>query len=264
MICNLKEFDPNFNYIFILPMATSEAVLQVLSGASPPFNRCNGVYSVQSSVKSVRQRSLVCSQGLNTLRKAHDGLRRVYGEESTNGVFHREFGGNRLDSAICECQRAKNIGGISAEEENRTWLKDEADRPTSVPINGIISSPGVDELMKPQIKHEERGSESNGTTEDKLRNVKESLIEDEAWNLLRNSIVYYCNNPIGTIAANDPSSTSILNYDQVFIRDFIPSAIAFLLKGEYDIVKNFILHTLQLQVMLLISLIKHVIVYLRK
>ncbi|CAD6203375.1 unnamed protein product [Miscanthus lutarioriparius] len=39
----------------------------------------------------------------------------------------------------------------------------------------------------------------------------------------------------------------MLNYDQVFIRDFVPSAIAFLLKGESDIVKNFLLHTLQLQ-----------------
>lgn len=61
-------------------------------------------------------------------------------------------------------------------------------------------------------------------------------------------MVYYCGSPIGTIAANDPNSTSVLNYDQVFIRDFIPSGIAFLLKGEYDIVRNFILYTLQLQV----------------
>lgn len=74
-----------------------------------------------------------------------------------------------------------------------------------------------------------------------------SSIEEEAWELLRASMVYYCGNPVGTIAANDPSDSSILNYDQVFIRDFIPSGIAFLLKGEYDIVRNFILHTLQLQ-----------------
>ena len=50
------------------------------------------------------------------------------------------------------------------------------------------------------------------------------------------------------MAANDPSTSQMLNYDQVFIRDFVPSAIAFLLKGESDIVKNFLLHTLQLQV----------------
>ncbi|KAK4396755.1 Histone deacetylase 9 [Sesamum angolense] len=72
-------------------------------------------------------------------------------------------------------------------------------------------------------------------------------LEDEAWNLLRASMVFYCGNPVGTIAANDPSDSNTLNYDQVFIRDFIPSGIAFLLKGEYEIVRNFILHTLQLQ-----------------
>ncbi|XP_031401048.1 alkaline/neutral invertase E, chloroplastic-like isoform X2 [Punica granatum] len=81
----------------------------------------------------------------------------------------------------------------------------------------------------------------------KVRRVHSESIEDEAWDLLRDSIVSYCNNPVGTIAANDPSCPSILNYDQVFIRDFVPSGIAFLLKGEYDIVRNFILHTLQLQ-----------------
>jgi len=104
------------------------------------------------------------------------------------------------------------------------------------------------------LKHEKQDHVRNGkaavagTTKDKLDKGRVNVIEDEAWNLLRDSIVYYCNNQVGTIAANDPSSSSILNYDQVFIRDFIPSGIAFLLKGEYDIVRNFILHTLQLQV----------------
>ncbi|KAL2528954.1 Alkaline/neutral invertase E [Forsythia ovata] len=60
-------------------------------------------------------------------------------------------------------------------------------------------------------------------------------IEDEAWELLRESIVYYCGNPVGMIDAKDPSSSNVLNYDQVFIRDFIPSGIAFMLKGEYDL-----------------------------
>lgn len=76
---------------------------------------------------------------------------------------------------------------------------------------------------------------------------EESPLENEAWDLLRNAIVYYCGSPVGTIAANDPTDPNPLNYDQVFIRDFIPSAIAFLLKGEPEIVRNFILHTLQLQ-----------------
>uniref|UniRef100_A0A0D9W4L5 Alkaline/neutral invertase n=1 Tax=Leersia perrieri TaxID=77586 RepID=A0A0D9W4L5_9ORYZ len=72
-------------------------------------------------------------------------------------------------------------------------------------------------------------------------------VEEEAWGLLRELVVHYCGCPVGTIAACDPNDASPLNYDQVFIRDFVPSGVAFLLKGEYEIVRNFILHTLQLQ-----------------
>ncbi|KAL9233461.1 hypothetical protein vseg_008459 [Gypsophila vaccaria] len=76
---------------------------------------------------------------------------------------------------------------------------------------------------------------------------KELDVKEEAWRLLRNAVVTYCDSPIGTMAANDPNDTLPLNYDQVFIRDFIPSALAFLMKGEGEIVKNFLLQTLQLQ-----------------
>lgn len=81
-----------------------------------------------------------------------------------------------------------------------------------------------------------------------LREKELSEVEKEAWNLLRGAVVNYCGFPIGTVAANDPADKQPLNYDQVFIRDFIPSALAFLLNGEGEIVKNFLLHTLQLQV----------------
>lgn len=76
----------------------------------------------------------------------------------------------------------------------------------------------------------------------------EPEIEKEAWKLLRSAIVNYCGNPVGTVAANDLVDKQALNYDQVFIRDFVPSALAFLLNREAEIVKNFLLHTLQLQV----------------
>lgn len=75
-----------------------------------------------------------------------------------------------------------------------------------------------------------------------------SEVEKEAWKLLWDSVVTYCGNPVGTVAANDPADKQPLNYDQVFIRDFVPSALAFLLNGEPEIVKNFLIHTLQLQV----------------
>ena len=78
----------------------------------------------------------------------------------------------------------------------------------------------------------------------------EKKVEEEAWTLLRHSVVNYCGNPVGTVAASDPSDSAPLNYDQVFVRDFVPSALAFLLNGEPDIVRNFLLHTLQLQVTL--------------
>ncbi|OVA08200.1 Glycosyl hydrolase family 100 [Macleaya cordata] len=79
------------------------------------------------------------------------------------------------------------------------------------------------------------------------RKREESKIEKEAWDLLRSSVVNYCGSPVGTVAANNPADIHSLNYDQVFIRDFVSSALAFLLKGEGEIVRNFLLHTLQLQ-----------------
>eukprot|EP00897_Mesotaenium_endlicherianum_P001505 jgi/Mesen1/1382/ME000013S00875 len=81
--------------------------------------------------------------------------------------------------------------------------------------------------------------------------MESTPIMDQAWKLLKESVVTYCGQPVGTLAACDPTDLTPLNYDQVFIRDFVPSAITFLLAGEPDIVRNFLLHTLQLQVRLL-------------
>ncbi|KAE8690660.1 putative alkaline/neutral invertase B [Hibiscus syriacus] len=62
----------------------------------------------------------------------------------------------------------------------------------------------------------------------------------------KRSLVYFRGQPVGTIAALDNSDEN-LNYDKVFVRDFVPSALAFLMNGEPEIVKNFILKTLRLQ-----------------
>uniref|UniRef100_A0A0E0H106 Alkaline/neutral invertase n=1 Tax=Oryza nivara TaxID=4536 RepID=A0A0E0H106_ORYNI len=56
----------------------------------------------------------------------------------------------------------------------------------------------------------------------------------DAWDALRRSLVCFRGQPLGTIAA-------------VFVRDFVPSALAFLMNGEPEIVKNFLLKTLLLQ-----------------
>lgn len=71
-------------------------------------------------------------------------------------------------------------------------------------------------------------------------------IEEEAWATLEKSIIYYHEKPIGTIAALDPDIAS-LNYDQCFLRDFVPSALVFLIKGKTDIVRFFLEETLKLQ-----------------
>ncbi|KAG8063611.1 hypothetical protein GUJ93_ZPchr0003g17996 [Zizania palustris] len=59
---------------------------------------------------------------------------------------------------------------------------------------------------------------------------EESPQEKEAWRLLGRSVVNYCGTAVGTVAAipaNDPSTGSqMLNYDQMFIRYFVRSAMA--------------------------------------
>ncbi|KAG6774723.1 hypothetical protein POTOM_022089 [Populus tomentosa] len=68
----------------------------------------------------------------------------------------------------------------------------------------------------------------------------------DAWESLRRTLVYFRSQPVGTIAALD-LSVEELNYDQVFVRDFVPSALAFLMNGEHEVVRNFLLKTLHLQ-----------------
>lgn len=72
------------------------------------------------------------------------------------------------------------------------------------------------------------------------------LIEEQAWEALERSIIYYRNRPVGTIAACDPDIAA-LNYDQCFVRDFVSSALLFLIKGRSEIVRDFLEITLKLQ-----------------
>ncbi|RCV05682.1 hypothetical protein SETIT_1G102700v2 [Setaria italica] len=87
--------------------------------------------------------------------------------------------------------------------------------------------------------HEETPTDANAS--------HRHAIADAAWEALKRSIVYFRGQPIGTVAAIDKSQGAALNYDQVFMRDFIPSALAFLMKGEHLIVKNFLVETARLQ-----------------
>lgn len=79
---------------------------------------------------------------------------------------------------------------------------------------------------------------------DDLVTIKD--IETQAWEALEQTILYYKGRPVGTVAAYD-LSVEALNYDQCFVRDFVSSALIFLIKGRTDIVRNFLEVTLKLQ-----------------
>jgi hypothetical protein len=76
--------------------------------------------------------------------------------------------------------------------------------------------------------------------------VSTDNLEKEAWAAIENSILYYRGRPVGTVAAYDVTIEA-LNYDQCFVRDFVSSALIFLIKGRTDIVRNFLEETLRLQ-----------------
>ncbi|KAI6702620.1 hypothetical protein NL676_011756 [Syzygium grande] len=86
------------------------------------------------------------------------------------------------------------------------------------------------------------------SVEDASAPANGSPVTEEAWERLNKSYVFYKGKPVGTLAAMDPNADA-LNYNQVFVRDFVPSGLACLMKRdlEPEIVKNFLLKTLHLQ-----------------
>lgn len=69
---------------------------------------------------------------------------------------------------------------------------------------------------------------------------------ETAYQLLEKSIMYHNGQPVGTVAACDDQAFAP-NYQECFVRDFIPSAIVFLLDGKFDIVCNFLVTVLNLR-----------------
>ncbi|XVF19754.1 hypothetical protein REPUB_Repub11eG0138100 [Reevesia pubescens] len=208
-------------------MALSEAVLSL-----------DPMLLSKSGANFGKQRNLGLVESHYSLRPSRNGIKSY--EFWSLGYFSTDRKNRTKRSCFlrCKCQKADRVSGRTADDG----------RPVSLPISGKSNVNNVQEFELNQLLKSDKEGFANGSTNG-VGTVIDSrkTIEDEAWDLLKDSVVYYCSNPIGTIAANETSNSSILNYDQVFIRDFIPSGIAFLLKGEYDIVRNFILYTLQLQ-----------------
>lgn len=78
--------------------------------------------------------------------------------------------------------------------------------------------------------------------------ITESELLNEAWDKLERSILTYDDQPIGTVAAAVDTGIKQYNYGHCFIRDFVPSALAFLTQGRGKIVANFLTQTLKLQI----------------
>jgi glycogen debranching enzyme len=75
-----------------------------------------------------------------------------------------------------------------------------------------------------------------------------SELLNEAWERLERSILTYGEQPIGTVAAAVDTSIKQYNYGHCFIRDFVPSGLAFLTQAKGNIVANFLRQTLKLQI----------------
>ena len=67
-----------------------------------------------------------------------------------------------------------------------------------------------------------------------------------AFQLLEDSIITYQGRAVGTAAACDARPAAV-NYHECFIRDFVPSALVFLMDGRGDIVRNFLTTVMQLR-----------------
>lgn len=70
---------------------------------------------------------------------------------------------------------------------------------------------------------------------------------DSAYALLRQAVMTYRGEPVGTVAAVAPAADGAVNYQDCFIRDFIPAALVFLADGETRIIRNFLLTVLDLR-----------------
>jgi Alkaline and neutral invertase len=87
-------------------------------------------------------------------------------------------------------------------------------------------------------------------------------LKDIAWKELSQSkyLVYFEGEPIGTKAADVSSDSSAVNYDQCFVRDFVPVALVYLIKNQdivgvngevvpsQKVVGNFLATVLKLQI----------------
>uniref|UniRef100_A0A7N0V3S2 Alkaline/neutral invertase n=1 Tax=Kalanchoe fedtschenkoi TaxID=63787 RepID=A0A7N0V3S2_KALFE len=166
--------------------------------------------------------------GLSALDSYHNG--KLTEDEAMSDSISLD--GAEIMRAFSRPPKHINTDGVKFSEE---WSL--GDSPNSLlPLHSSCSRGGT---------HSPNGRSGSATPTENCFYEPHPMVS-EAWNALRRSLVLFRGQPVGTIAALDHSSEE-LNYDQVFVRDFVPSALVFLMNGEPEIVKNFLLKTLRLQ-----------------
>lgn len=232
---------------------------------------CNMKFGCRLSIQSRSVLGFIKSPILN--RNLHESPPRFLGFPSINpthkpfSVTNPNWSRSRIFPATC-CSSSKNSSSkpgylvnysttletrVNEKNFERIYVQGGGDLDEATPL--VVDTIDKDETVVREGEESRLNTIQNEklVSNDEARETAvpvsrtESEAEKEAWRFLKEAVVTYCGSPIGTLAANDPGDKAPLNYDQVFIRDFVPSALAFLLRGEGEIVRNFLLHTLQLQ-----------------
>ncbi|KAF7083083.1 hypothetical protein CFC21_086901 [Triticum aestivum] len=157
-------------------------------------------------------------------------------------------------SKVTELTDDTKNDSLNLEQKKKAWpMERHRSAEVSQAILSKIGHGGFQLCHQPQIPEIVKGGctpisscDPSGEFTADSNGMHRHTITDAAWEALKQSIVYFKGQPIGTLAAIDKSQAE-LNYDQVFMRDFVPSALAFLMKGEPTIVKNFLVETARLQ-----------------
>ncbi|CAJ2631753.1 unnamed protein product [Trifolium pratense] len=229
----------SINLISNCTMKPSSRILGLGRKNSSFFSRCYQSFTMSTSfcnnrlVLNLDHKTKQYPSRIFEFKRVMNGFQQVLRLPSWNLGHSRTF--LNLKATKTEC--VSSIGGVSFKARE---FSNSVETKRGLRVGKDDNKGGGDEE---DLKEK---NSKNGSVAKKKFDDEETEVEKEAWKLLQKALVTYCDTPVGTVAANDDSG-SPLNYDQVFIRDFIPSALAFLLKGEHEIVKNFLLHTLQLQ-----------------
>ncbi|KAK2364937.1 alkaline/neutral invertase A, mitochondrial [Trifolium repens] len=232
----------SFNLISNCTMKPSSRILVLGRKNSSFFSRCYHSLTMSTSfsnnplVLNLDHKTKRYPSRIFEFKRIMNGFQQVLRLPSWNLGHSRTF--HNLRATKTEC--VSSIGGVSFKARE---FSNSVETKRGLRVGKDDNKGGGDD--EEDLKEKNSKNVSVGK---KKFDEEETEVEKEAWKLLQKALVTYCDTPVGTVAANDDSGNeSPLNYDQVFIRDFIPSALAFLLKGEHEIVKNFLLHTLQLQ-----------------